>query len=124
VLLVVIGAVPPEAFRVTAGFPVGGLVTGSFISFDIGKSFRQDGPVAAGLLPMIGKSGQSESQRTGGEVGHALRAQKTETAVHHHQGQTLGALPRGPANPVIPVGELVGRWTPVQQSDPAPIVLD
>ena len=124
VLLVVIHPVAGEALGQAKRLPPGGLVASAFELLYIREGFGQNRTVAVLAFPLPGQGAYGQGQRTRSEVGLARFAQHQESAVHRHQLQTLGALLGGPANPLLPVGQLQGGASPVQQSHPMSLVFD
>jgi len=94
------------------------------VLFDVREGLGQQRLVAVGLLPVLGQGLDGQSQRPGGQVGHACFAQDQEAAVEHHQAQALGFLLGGPADPFFSVSELPGRRPPIEQSHPLTCVFD
>ena len=122
VLLVVVHPVAAESLGQAARPPPGGFVASAFELLYIRERFSQNGTVSILQLPVPGQGAHGQGQRARGEVGHARFAQHQKAAVHRHQVEALGALLGGPANPLLPVGQLQRGASPVQQGHPTPLV--
>jgi len=123
VLAVVIDAVALEAFGQAAGNPVGDLVAGAFVLFDVGEGLGQQRLIAVGLLPVFGQGLRAKASdleaRLGMRVWPKTRKRRLSTT------RLIAGLFVGGSSRSIPPGRPASkRPAPIEQSHPLALVLD
>jgi len=77
--------------------------------------------MAAGLLPVIGQTPAAEGEHAAGEIGAIRSGQDEEAGVVGDKGEAAAVLGNVSSQPLLAVFEVVGRRTPAQEGDLAPI---
>jgi len=114
VRLVEIGAMPAKAFSLAERDPVGGLVAGAVMRFQIGEGLGQQRLIAVCLVPLRGKCAQGRSEHLGGHVGLACFFQNQQARVVDDESESARARHAIPADPCIAVLEVKGACGPDQ----------
>ena len=102
---IIVGAVAGEAFALAQGNPIGDLVAGAGMRFDIGKAFGQKGLESVGCLPLCRQRSQGGAEGLAGEVRLASLFKDEKAGVVDDELETFGPGHGVPANPVVALFE-------------------
>ncbi len=101
--------------------PPARLVASASVDLWVHESFRYQGAIGKGLLPVIGQDSQAHRQRLGGQIGQLEPGQNEKTPVLHHQFQARMPSRPIPADPAVSILQPLASRSPQQKTHPLPV---